>query len=296
MCKKPTANLVPISERSAKYLASLYTYAQSRQSLRSACEGIYCKYFKPMCETLLILWYASTESERPAKVAQMFVLIWKSPINEEPFCEILVLNSCVSSIGSNQPTHMCSLGRAFTACTQCTYSICTYMQPFLTCRRNYPESFSPKFWFINIVSARTECACENAWMVKHIWAFTGYTSVTHLHMRTKYLLHEWPNKAHVILSRYGISPEPSNRTYRLCVKPFFTFVTLCLLCNFSYFCWRLLAYFKFNFFLSILIWVHADCIGCQLSLILSHAPQKIYVDEGSGQTLWEFCIIAYASS
>ena len=102
-------------------------------------------------------------------------------------------------------------------------------------------------------------------------------------------------KAQVILSRYAISPEPSNRTYRLCVKPFFTFVTLCLLCNFSCFCWRLLAFFKFNFFLSILIWVHTDCIGCQLSLILSHAP-KIYVDEGSGQTLWEVCIIAYASS
>ena len=42
------------SGRSAKYLTSLYTCAQSRQSLHSACEGIYCKYFKRVCETILM--------------------------------------------------------------------------------------------------------------------------------------------------------------------------------------------------------------------------------------------------
>ena len=54
MCKKPTANLVPVLERSAKDLDSMYTYAQSRQSLRAACERIYCKYFKRVCETVLV--------------------------------------------------------------------------------------------------------------------------------------------------------------------------------------------------------------------------------------------------
>ena len=50
-----------------------------------------------------------------------------SPISNEPFCEVLVLISRVSSISSNQPAHICSLERAFTAWTQCIYLICTYM-------------------------------------------------------------------------------------------------------------------------------------------------------------------------
>ena len=40
--------------RSAKDLASLYTYAQSRQSLPAACQRIYCQYFKRVCETVLV--------------------------------------------------------------------------------------------------------------------------------------------------------------------------------------------------------------------------------------------------
>ena len=142
------------------------------------------------------------------------------------------------------------------------------------------------------MSARTECACENAWMVKVIWAFTWYTSVTHLHMRIKYLLHEWPSKAHVILSRYAISPELSNCTYCLCLKPFFTFVTLCLLCNFHVF----VGFFS-NLFFFCRSWSGSTLIAWVVSYLLSyHTPPKIYVDEGSGQTLWEFCIIPYASS
>ena len=54
MCKKPTANLVPVLGRSAKDLASLYTYVQSRQSLHAACQRIYCQYFKRVCETVLV--------------------------------------------------------------------------------------------------------------------------------------------------------------------------------------------------------------------------------------------------
>ena len=41
-----------------------------------------------------------------------------SPMSNELFCEVFVLISCVSSIGPNQPAHMCSLARAFTAWTQ----------------------------------------------------------------------------------------------------------------------------------------------------------------------------------
>ena len=54
MCKKPTVILVPVLGRSAKDLDSLYTYVQTRQSLRSACERIYCKYFKRVCETVQV--------------------------------------------------------------------------------------------------------------------------------------------------------------------------------------------------------------------------------------------------
>ena len=39
---------------SAKDLASLYTYAQSRQSIHAACQRIYCQYFKRVCETVLV--------------------------------------------------------------------------------------------------------------------------------------------------------------------------------------------------------------------------------------------------
>ena len=192
--KNPTANLVPISGRSGKYLASLYAYAQSRQNLRSACVKVSFTNTLNACVKLFGCLVRQCKKWETCKGCSDDCSHLKmSPINIKPFCEILVLNSCVSSVGSNQPTHLCSLGRAFTACTQCTHRICTYMLPFLTCRRNYPVSFSSKFWFINVVSARTECACENAWMVKLIWAFTWYTPVTHLHMRIKYLLHEWNN-------------------------------------------------------------------------------------------------------
>ena len=125
--QKATVNLEPVLGRSAKDLANLYTYEQSHKSLRAAWERIYCKYFKHVCETALVFWCASAKNERPAKAAQMFVLIWKClPWTMIHFCEILVLlNSCVSSIGSNQPRHLCSLARAFNACTQCTYRIWT---------------------------------------------------------------------------------------------------------------------------------------------------------------------------
>ena len=139
MCEKPTANLVRISGRSVKYLASLYTYAQSRQSHHSSCESIYYKYFKRVCETILALGAPVQKVRDLQRLLRCLFSFEMSTINKEPFCEISVLKSCVSSIGSNQPTHLCSLDRAFTSSTQCTYRICTHMHPFLTCRRNYPE-------------------------------------------------------------------------------------------------------------------------------------------------------------
>ena len=91
----------------------------------------------------------------------------------------------------------------------------------------------------------------------------------------------------------------SNHTYRLCVKPFSTCVTLCLLCNFSCFYWRLLAFFsKFTFICRS--WSGSKLIAYAINSRLSYHTPKKYVEEGSGQTLrassWEFCIIAYASS
>ena len=53
-CKFSTCFFIGGEGGSARDLASLYTYAQSRQSLRAACERIYCKYFKRVCETVLV--------------------------------------------------------------------------------------------------------------------------------------------------------------------------------------------------------------------------------------------------
>ena len=187
------------------------------------------------------------------------------PTSNEPFCEILVLISCVSSIGSNQPAHLCSLARSFTACTQCTYCMCTYMYPFLTCIRNYPVGLSSKFWCKKVVCACIEGAFENAWMVKLVWVFTGYTSVPNLPIRIKYLLHEWPKKAHVILTSCAVSPEhlTARRLIALNAHVSTHYLTLCMLGNLSCFgvCWL---FFKINFFFwSVLIWVQTACIGYQ---------------------------------
>ena len=103
------------------------------------------------------------------------------------------------------------------------------------------------------VRAHTEGACENARIVKLIWVFTWYTSVTHLPMIIKYLLHAWPNKTNAILSRYANFPEhltaprlitliacasnPSLNSYFFAFCVFFhAFVGVCWL------------FFKINFF------------------------------------------------
>ena len=53
--QKPTAKLVLTSGRSAKGRWSAWcTYAHSRESLRSTCECICCKYFKLVRETVLV--------------------------------------------------------------------------------------------------------------------------------------------------------------------------------------------------------------------------------------------------
>ena len=119
-------------------------------------ERINCKYFKRVCETVLVFG-VPVQKVRDLQRLLRCLFSFENVSHEQwsIFCEILVLNSCVSSIGSNQPLHLCSLARAFTACTQCTYRICTYMLPLLTGRCNYPVSFSSKFWCINVVSAHT---------------------------------------------------------------------------------------------------------------------------------------------
>ena len=118
--------------------------------------------------------------------------------------------------------------------------------PILTWRCNYPVGFNSKFWCINVVCACIEGACGNARMVKLIWVFTGYTSVTHLHKNIKYLLHEWPKKAHVILTSCAVSPErlTARRLIALNAHASTPSLTLCMLGNFSCFSWRLLTFFS----------------------------------------------------
>ena len=103
----------------------------------------------------------------------------------------------------------------------------------LTCRHNYTVGFSSKFWCIIVVCAHIEGACENALMVKLIWGFTGYTSVTNLSMKIKFLLQGtcYPDQ----LSNHArvFDSSSSNCTYCTCVTPF-------LLGNFHAFagiCW-----------------------------------------------------------
>ena len=119
------------------------------------------------------------------------------------------------------------------------------------------------FWCIKVLCARIERACENVWMVKLIWVFTGYTSVTNLPMRIlKYFLHAWPKKAHVILASCAVSSEHSTarRLIALIARASNPSLTLCTLGNISCICWRLLPFFKINFFF---VWVQTACIGYQ---------------------------------
>ena len=90
------------------------TYAQSRQSLRSMCEGIYCKYFKRVCETVLMFGVPVQTVNELKGCSNVCSHLKMSPMSNEPFCKILVLITCVSSIDSNQPAHLCSLARACT--------------------------------------------------------------------------------------------------------------------------------------------------------------------------------------
>ena len=86
--------------------------------------------------------------------------------------------------------------------------------------------------------------CENARMVKLNFIFTGSTSVTILPMRIKHLLHELPEKAHVILSSCAVSPEHLTARRLIALIAYASTPSLALrtLGNFSYLCWRLLAF------------------------------------------------------
>ena len=89
-----------------------------------------CKYFKRVCETVLMFSVPVKTVKDLQRLPNVCSPLKMSPTNNEPFCEIFVLFSCVSSIGSNQPAHLCRFARAVSACTQCTYHMCTSMYPF----------------------------------------------------------------------------------------------------------------------------------------------------------------------
>ena len=112
MCKKPTSRLVLISGRSAKALASLMHICASL--VRAFAQR--GKYFKRVCETVLIFSVPVQTVNALQGCSDVCSHLKMSPMINEPFCEILVLISYVSSIGSNQPAHLRSLARAFTAC------------------------------------------------------------------------------------------------------------------------------------------------------------------------------------
>ena len=154
---------------------------------------------------------------------------------------------------------------------------CAHTCAHFTCRCNYPAGFSSKFWCLNVVCACIECACGNARMVKLIWVFTVYTSVTNLPMNIKYLLHEWPKKAHVILTSCAVSPEHLTARRLIALNPHASTpsLTLCMLDIFSCFSWRLLAFFIVNFFWSVLIWVQTACIGYQQTTYVAASNERV---------------------
>ena len=89
-----------------------------------------CKYLKRVCETVLML-VCQCKQWKICKGCQMFVLHWKCrPRTMSHFVRYLYCFHVYISIGSNQPAHLCRFARAFSACTQCTYHMCTYMYPF----------------------------------------------------------------------------------------------------------------------------------------------------------------------
>ena len=187
-----------------------------------------------------------------------------SPMSNEPFCEILVFITCVSSIDSNQPAHLCSLARVCTAWTQCIYRTCKFMWPFSTCRRNYPVGFSSKCWCINVVCARIVGAYENAWMVRLIWVFTG--NICNKPAHENEVLIAWvtkegtwdPDQLRRLARAFNWSS--SNHTYRTCIKAFFNSLHAGYFFVFVGVCWL---FFKISFFLSVLIWIQTACISYQ---------------------------------
>ena len=87
-------------------------------------------------------------------------------------------------------------------------------------------------------------------------------------MRIKYLFHEWPKKAHVILTSCKVSPEHLTACRLIALIAFASNPSLnfCMLGNFSCFCWRLqpvFFFFKIIFFQSVLIWVKIASICYQ---------------------------------
>ena len=84
-----------------------------------------------------------------------------SPISNEPFCEVLVLISCVSSIGSNRRSICAVLKEHLLLGHSVFIAYAHTCNHFFTCRCNYPVGYSSKFWRIHVVCARIEGAYEN---------------------------------------------------------------------------------------------------------------------------------------
>ena len=85
-------------------------------------------------------------------------------------------------------------------------------------------------------------------------------------------------KAHVILTSFAVSPEllTARRLIPLNAHALTPSLTLCILGNFSCFSWRLLAFFKINFFFwSVLIWVQTACIGYKQTTYLAASNERV---------------------
>ena len=65
----------------------------------------------------------------------------------------------------------------------------------------------------------------------------------------------------MILTSFVVSPEhlTARRLIALMARASNRSLTHCMPGSFSWFCWRLLAFFKIDFFLSVLIWIQTAC-------------------------------------
>ena len=127
-----------------------------------------CKYFRRVCKTVLMFGVPVQTVKDLQRLPDVCSPLKMSPTNNEPFCEIFVLFSCVYQYWLKPTCASVQICKSI-FCLHTVYLSHVHIHvPILTCRRNYPVGLSSKIWCINVVCACIEGACGNVRMVKLI--------------------------------------------------------------------------------------------------------------------------------